>query len=306
MEIIRKITDIPHEIKIGLTIGNFDGVHCGHQSLIASIQADCKSKNYKLLVITFVPHPVEILHGKTRFLINSYEERRRLLEEAGVDYLYEVNFNRDVSTLGPRQFLDNYLDIQKNIRKFYVGYDFSFGANKTGDHFFILEYCKSKNIETYLVDEYLNESEKVSSSEIRKLLSSHQIEKANKLLSRSFFMSGRIKKGAGRGRQIGFPTANLDFSENLMIPAGGVYITRTIIDSQPYFSLTNVGNNPTFVEDELVNVETHILDFDRDIYGEVVRIEFLSYLRIEKKFSSVNELSRQIEKDILSTREYFQ
>jgi riboflavin kinase / FMN adenylyltransferase len=291
--------------RLGVTIGNFDGVHLGHQNLLAEIKQNCKETKTKLLVITFVPHPMKVLRAQKSFLINSYKNRRKLLESSGVDFLVELDFTRDFSSLGPVAFLENYLFKIKQLESIYLGYDFAFGSNKEGDRDIVIEECKKRNIRISIQPEFKKNENLVSSSLIRKELESGNVDNATIYLGRPFTVTGTVIKGAGRGRQIGFPTANISFFEDKKIPKGGVYITKTKYKEREYYSVTNIGINPTFSDAKSLSVETHVLDFDNDIYGEVIEVGFLKKLRDEKKFSSVNELIEQINKDVTLAREYF-
>lgn len=300
MEVLTSLSDIlDKNLKIAITIGNFDGVHLGHQNLISHVMKESKSKGEVLVVCTFVPHPKFILSPAQNFLINSYEERRELMEDLGVKYLLELNFNRDFSTLTPQEFLDKYININSSVSSLYLGHDFAFGANKSGDHDFVKKYCSTRNIECFLEKEFtLNNLNKASSTSIRKCISSGDISQANKLLGRNFFVRGRIIKGQGRGKTIGFPTANIIFSKDRIIPRLGVYASRCHYNGMIYNSITNIGHNPTFNEHLIVNFETHIFDFDNDIYGEEISVELNQFMREEKKFENVNELIKQINLDI--------
>lgn len=308
MIVIKKLDDLKsvyHEEKVQITIGNFDSVHLGHREFLSRIYNECKQCKSKFVVITFVPHPVQILKAKTGFLINTFTERRELLAMCGVDYLLEVDFTRDFSTLSPESFLEKFVFSFSGIDKIYLGHDFVFGANKAGDYQLARKICEKNKIGLVLQDEFRLMSHTISSSVIREALSRGDIENANSLLGRSYFLSGRVIKGQGRGKQIGYPTANIEYDKELIKPSGGVYVTQTVIHDMTYNSVTNVGFNPTFNLDGDVNVETHLLDFDRDIYGEVVRVSFLKKIREEKKFSSVNELVYQIENDVRTTKDHF-
>ncbi len=293
------------EESIEVTIGNFDGVHMGHREFLSRIHFDCKLANAKFVVVTFVPHPSQIIKAQTGFLLNTFIERRELLAQCGVDYLLELDFTRDFSSLSPEDFFKRHIFIYSNIQKIFLGHDFSFGANKSGDYKLAKNLCENENISLILQEEFRCDNESISSSIVRAELSNGNIEKANLFLSRPYFLSGRVIKGQGRGKQIGFPTANLDYDKDLLIPQLGVYVTRTTILGMTYNSVTNIGINPTFNMGIIINVETHLLDFSRDIYGEEVRVVFLRKLRNEKKFTSVNELIDQISLDIKSTKDYF-
>ncbi|MCK6596457.1 MAG: riboflavin biosynthesis protein RibF, partial [Bacteriovoracaceae bacterium] len=259
----------------------------------------------KFLVITFVPHPSFVLKNQRAFLLNTYAERREMLREIGVEYLLEIDFNRDFSTLTPGDFLDTYVFNHSGIAKMFLGHDFAFGANKSGDFKFVKDYCVNKKIDLLIQDEYKFNSANVSSSAVRAQVKNGAMDVASNLLGRNYFISGRVIKGAGRGKQIGFPTANLGYERECIVPSNGVYITRTYFKEMTYQSVTNVGHNPTFNTGLDIHVETHVLDFNLDIYGEEIRVEFIKKLRDEKKFSSANELIQQIKMDVENSRKYF-
>lgn len=304
MKIINSLKDVKSK-KFAVTIGNFDGVHTGHQEIIKNIKSECDKEGLELVVITFTPHPIQILNPKEHYQINSYDERRELLSQLEIDYLMEIEFNRDLSMKDPKEFLDTYIFSGIEPSKFYLGHDFAFGAQKKGDHSFVKEYCKSKSTEVEVLCSFDIKGDKVSSTEIRNALADGNVELVGKLLGRDYFIRGRVIKGAGRGRQIGIPTANLALDHYRRYPKQGVYITKTRFKDSSWYSVTNIGNNPTFTDGLGVFVETHILDFDNDIYGNEIEVSFIKRLRDEKKFSSVNELIEQIQKDVLLTREFF-
>ncbi len=305
MKVLDSIDKINEDLKLAVTIGNFDGVHVGHQYLLKELSQKVKEKKQKLVVITFIPHPKMILTPlSSGFLINSYKSRRELLEKNGVDFLIELTFNRDFSTQTPKEFLDDNVLKHHGVESFYLGHDFVFGSNKQGDFTFAQKYCHEKNVKAHQLPCY-REKGKVSSSIIRECITSGEVETANQLLGRNFFLEGIIVKGEGRGKKIGFPTANMKITKELIIPQNSVYITKCIHEKMIYQSVTNIGYNPTFKDEQEIHVETHILDFDSDIYGEQLKVEFIKRVRNEKKFSSVNDLISQIENDVLEVKRYY-
>ena len=293
------------EDKVQVTIGNFDGVHIGHREFLSRISEDCKKSKSKFVVITFVPHPVQILKIQSGFLINTFSERRELLAQCGVDYLLEVDFTRDFSTLLPEDFFKKFVFSFSGIEKIYLGHDFVFGANKSGDYKLAKDLCDNEKISLILQDEFRLNNHSVSSSVARSSITKGEMDKVIALLGRPYFLSGRVIKGQGRGRQIGFPTANIEYGKELIIPALGVYISQTTIQEMVYNSVTNIGINPTFNMGNEINIETHLIDFNRDIYGEEMRVSFLKKIRDEKKFSSVNDLVSQINNDVFAAKEFF-
>ncbi len=309
MKILQRLLDIPQTNglypPIGLTIGNFDGVHIGHRELLKKIKSECVSKNLFFVVVTFIPHPQKILQPeKERFLINSYDQRRKLLEDLGVDFLIEIGFTRDFSTLPPEDFLETHLLSYTNLKNFYLGYDFAFGANKQGDFDLVKELCKPLNVNVEIQPKFEFNQQVVSSSLIRDHIGSGEIHKAEELLGRPFHLEGVVVKGEGRGKKIGFPTANIQVSPDLIVPHRGVYVTRTKYNGMIYNSITNIGHNPTFKDTQQLHIETNLFDFDTDIYGENLDIEFLHKVRDEKKFPTVNDLIAQIKTDVVFAKDY--
>lgn len=310
MKLVKNISEISENFSV--TIGNFDGVHLGHQSILKKIIEENKKQNFKVCIITFVPHPIQILSPRDNFLINSYIERRNLLKELGIDYLVEIDFNRDLSTMKPEAFMDNFIVKNNFLKKFYVGHDFAFGANKSGDSKFIKKYLEDKSIEVTLLEQVDSKKCKmeasdvvISSTSVRKAIIEGDIELATLVLGRPFYLSGRVIKGAGRGKQIGIPTANLELDARRIHPKIGVYATYVTVDSNRWEAVTNIGFNPTFNDELQIHIESHLLDFNQDIYGKEIKLEFLKKIREEKKFSSVNELVSQIKKDIEEARKLF-
>lgn len=303
MKVLHNLLDIPKYNNqwpaIGLTIGNFDGVHIGHRQLLQKIKSDCEARNLLFVVVTFVPHPQKILQpDKERFLINSYEQRRSLLESLGVDILIEMKFTRDFSTLKAEEFLSKYLMAYPNLKNFYLGYDFAFGANKEGGHDLVNSICHPRGVAVEIQPKFEHKAEVVSSSLIRDLIQSGKVDSVQPLLSRPFHLEGVVVKGEGRGKKIGFPTANIQVSQDLIVPEKGVYVTRTVYKGMMYQSVTNIGNNPTFKDTNQIHIETNLFDFNNDIYGEVLDIQFLKKIRDEKKFPTVNDLITQIKADV--------
>lgn len=307
MRCISSLKEIPFDEKIAVTIGNFDGVHLGHQKLLNELRNNASSLGLKLVVYTFNPHPRKILCPNIQdFLLLDYGDKKKEIETLNVDYYLEREFNRDFSSLAPENFLDQEIFYHPGVKVFYMGHDFVFGANKAGDFEFAKQYGHSKNIQVEQMPYYDLEETIISSTLIRKALNRGRVLLAHQWLGRPYFLKGMVVKGEGRGRTIGFPTANLKLDEHLLIPLKGVYITQTHYKKMTYQSLTNIGFNPTFGALDKAQVETHLLDFDHDIYGESLKIEFLDRVRDECPFESVNELIAQIQKDVSFAKEFFQ
>lgn len=309
MKILQSLLDISQLTNghpdIGLTIGNFDGVHLGHRELLKKIKAECLQKKLSFVVVTFIPHPYKILNPeKERFLISSYEQRRFLLASLGVDYLVEIGFTRDFSTQNPEEFLKEYLLNYPHLKKIYLGYDFAFGANKQGGFDLVRKLCDPIYVEVEIQPKFEVDGKVVSSSLVREKLSLGKMDEVSKLLVRPFHLEGVVVKGEGRGKKIGFPTANIQISPDLIVPGKGVYVTRTLYKRMVYNSVTNVGHNPTFKDTEQIHIETNLFDFENDIYGEKLEIEFLQKVRDERKFPTVNDLISQIKQDVEFAKSY--
>lgn len=263
-----------------------------------------KAENAFSVVISFYPHPYKILRPHECSLINTYEEKEEMLEELGIDYLVEIEFDRDFSNLESHVFLEKYVFINHQIKGLYLGHDFAFGPNKSGTNQLIEKYCDDRNIFFEVQQKYSVSEMNVSSTLIRQKIIDGEVDVAGSLLERNFFIAGLVKKGDGRGKKIGVPTANLEFDHDKIAPKNGVYATKTTLGTRTFYSVTNVGYNPTFNDSQLIHIETHIFDFDEDIYGEKLKIEFCKRIRGEIKFSSIDSLVLQIKNDIQSAKEF--
>ncbi len=287
-----------------VTIGNFDGLHLGHQELIQKVIKLAKQKKTESVVMTFEPHPAKILFPEKKLhRIFPLKDQENLLAKWGVDHYIVEPFSRSLSELHRDEFLFDWVLKPLNPTSLVVGYDFNFGSNREGNTSYLQSKAKELNLDLHVIPPYKIDNEIVSSSIIRKLIADAQIKKANDFLGRAFYLQGVVEKGAERGRQIGFPTANI-YSPAETYPAKGVYVCNVYHDGAKYIGVTNVGNNPTFQEvtKRPIQVEAHILDFDKFIYGEDLRVEFVEYIRGEKRFSGVAELVDQIKKDIAYVR----
>lgn len=307
MKVLKSLADIKENF--GLTIGNFDGVHEGHRELINELKSLCNEAGLKTAVMTFRPHPSEIISpDRKHFLINSYDEKLEVMAELDIDYFIEIKFDRDFSMLSPEEFLEKVVCKNDNLTLLHLGYDFAFGENKAGDGEMVSSFFNKteRKIKVSKQKEFQHDDTVISSTRIRKHIEAGEFEKVSELLGRNFFVEDVVLKGNMRGRTIGFPTANLSTTRKRIYPGNGVYVSLTRYKGMLYQSITNVGVNPTFEDDIKKRLETHIFDFDKDIYGEKLHVELLHRVRPEKKFESVNDLVAQIKKDIEFTREYFE
>lgn len=288
-----------------VTIGNFDGVHLGHQDLVGRAVAHAKRIGGSSVVISFRPHPHFVLRPtEAPLLLNTYEEKHELLAGVGVDVLVEEPFSRELSNETPDQFVSRYLVQALDAKVLYLGYDFAFGKERAGSVETLRRLAEARGIEMDVVQPHKVDGTPVSSSLIRKTLDSGEIELVNKYLGRPFFLTGLVWRGEGRGRTIGVPTANLQTVQR-KYPRVGVYATRTKWRGQWYRSVSNVGYNPTFKGDGSdlpLKIETHLFDFSNDMYGDEIRVEFLAFLRTEQKFSGVDALLKQMQTDFAQAK----
>nr|WP_106784281.1 riboflavin biosynthesis protein RibF [Lysinibacillus timonensis] len=291
-----------------MAIGFFDGVHRGHQEVIQHAITKAKELNVKSAVMTFDPHPSIVLGGRKEkvFYITPLQQKISVLEELGVDTVFVVQFTSDFAKLTPEEFINFFI---RDLKVVHVtaGFDFSFGAFGKGNMETMRELSHG-NYGVTVVDKCTDENEKISSTRIRKNLEDGNMEKVHKLLGRPFEVPGIVVHGDKRGRTIGFPTANIQSAEGSFIPAVGVYAVRILVQNEWYDGVCNVGYKPTFKnpEDKQLSIEVHILDFDKNIYGEEVVVGWYKRLRNEQKFDGIDALKTQIEKDKQEAINYFQ
>ncbi len=286
--------------RVVATIGNFDGVHVGHQEIFRLVKDHAKRIQGTALAITFRPHPIMALSPvASPHLLNSYEEKMEIMENYGLDVIVEEPFSREFSNTTPEQFVTDYLLNRLHAHAIYLGYDFSFGKDREGSVELLQNIAKANGIEITVVPPFKVSDQIVSSSLVRKKLEEGAMEEVKALLGRPFFVRGPVLRGDGRGKQIGVPTANLSLTMR-KLPRLGVFATRSIWHGKSYPSITNIGTNPTFKGDGTdlpVKIETHFFDFDKDLYGDEITVEFHAFLRAEQKFSGVEALLTQINKD---------
>ena len=283
-------------------IGNFDGIHLGHQKLISKAKKIAEQKKQKLVLITFNPHPREIINNTEMDLILPYKEKKSLLKNYGIDMINEIKFTNKLSKLSAEEFAKEYIYKAHNPSDIVIGKNFKFGHKARGDAK-LLKDSLSKKVKVHSIDIKRLDSLVISSSEIKKLISKGSIEKVNKLLGRNYHISGKVIHGEKRGRLIGFPTTNLSTEWNFL-PKKGVYVSKVVISDKSYQSITNIGVRPTFSANSL-QIESHIFDFNKNVYGKKIKIYFLARIRNEKKFETVEKLIENITKDVNFGRKYF-
>lgn len=297
---------IPHFSSSVLTIGSFDGVHLGHKKLLSALVNIARENNTDSVALTFRPHPRSVLRpGEPHNRLFDHKDQVEMMEKLGVSYLVEEKFNKDFSLMTADEFLSDYVEKIFHPLHIVVGYDFNFGKSRVGNIESLKAYCKKNKIGLTVVEAYEIDSRIVSSSQIRHFLEHGEIDKAALYLGRSYYLRGPIRVGYKRGRQIGVPTANIS-PEVDFVPRKGVYFTWAYMNDKKFPSITNIGFNPTFENAEsYLKVETHIFNFNQDIYGEHLRVELLKFHRDEEKFKTIEALKLQIFSDLEAAKKYF-
>jgi len=286
-----------------LTIGVFDGVHRGHREIIRKLTTEAHANHAPAVVLTFNPHPASVLTGRDIKCLNTPEERADLLGDLGVDIVITQRFTSDLSTVPAQEYMLR-LKETLDLKRLLIGYDFALGKGREGNAARLAEIGERLDYNVEIISAISDESGVISSTEIRKLVATGNVSEAAKLLGYNYSMSGPVIHGDGRGRSINLPTANIDYPKQKVIPANGIYVCWGTIGEEKIMAATNIGFNPTFTpERKIPSLEAYLLDFDRDIYGVEVKLEFVARLRDELKFNSVESLLEQIHDDINRTRE---
>ena len=286
-----------------LTIGIFDGVHLGHRALITRLVEGAHEDSSPAVVLTFHPHPAVILGGNREFKhLATVGERAALLEQLGVDVVITQRFDLSFADQTAGQFIGRLADTLR-LRHLVIGYDTALGRGREGDAAHLTRLGERFGYTVEIVEPVHSAAGIISSRTIRTLIQEGAVDQASHLLGYSYPISGMVVHGDGRGRHINIPTANINYPVEKLMPANGIYATWAWVEGERLRGATNIGINPTFTPDKKVaSLETHLLDFDRDLYGQQVKLEFVARLREERKFQSVQELLEQINRDIAQTR----
>lgn len=288
-----------------LTLGVFDGLHLGHQMIMQKVVERAKATNAVPTVITFDPHPRAVLHPEnTPPLLQTLDQRLAAFEFLGIEQAIVIRFDKEFAGQDAKEFLRDIVHERLQAKEVYLGKGFAFGKNRGGNIELLREMSKKLDFFADEVPEIRLRGQRISSSKIRELLKDGKVNLARRMLGRPYGVEGQIIRGLQRGRTIGFPTANLH-PHNRVIPRYGVYATANLIDGVWRRSITNVGIRPTFADDKEPSIESYIFDFDGDLYGDVLRVRFLHRIRDERKFSGIEELRAQIEKDTRTALKYF-
>jgi len=288
-----------------LTIGNYDGIHMGHQKIIEKVVLKAREISGTPMLMTFNPHPLSVLKPDTYTrLITPLNLKKKLIETSGIEVMLLIPFDASFQSLIPEMFIKDILVDRLAVKEVFVGYDFKFGKNGAGNVKMLEQFADTYGFRFEAIDAITLEGERVGSNAIRKLIMDGNVEKAAKFLGRPHMIEGTVVKGENRGKGMGFPTINLDtFFE--LVPKNGVYMTEVELKGRRKPAVTNIGFNPTFDGNKFL-METHILDFSGNLYGKEVAIYFHKRIREEMKFSGIDELKDRITKDVALAREHFQ
>jgi len=302
MEIIRKLDELPRHPYPVVAQGNFDGVHLGHRAILKAAMDRARAAGGTAFALTFDPLPQKLLFPeRAPRLILLPEDKLELLRISGLDGVIVLNFTREFSSIEARPFVRDFLLGKVGVREVVVGHSVSFGHNRGGNASVMVELGREFGFDTTVVGPVKVGGMEVSSTKIRQLIAAGEVRETAKLLGRYHFLHGEVVRGRERGRTIGFPTANLK-NETECIPPDGVYATRVVLADGSHASITNIGMRPTFAEPER-SFEAHIFDFNRDIYGQRIKLELIERIRPERKFDSAEALRQQIGLDLARAKE---
>lgn len=297
MTIIKSLDEVINVENTVVTIGNFDGIHKGHIKLIKEAVKEAKTKNYKSVVFTFENHPMRYFRADSIKHIITNEEKVKIFKDLGVDIVFMIPFDEYMTKISATDFVKTILHEKLKCKMVIVGHDFTFARNKEGNASLLESLGKNYNMKVKVIEPIKIKGRRVSSSYIRNLINDGNVSEIKDFLGRNYFLEGEVIHARKIGRTIGFPTANLKAEDKLIIPKNGIYAVKVYIKNKVYYGATNIGYNPT-VNGKALSIETNIIDFDEEIYGEIIRVEFLDRIRDEKKFNSLDELKSQLRKDV--------
>lgn len=281
-----------------VALGNFDGIHKGHAKLIRRMVKSANERALKPSVLLFKNHT----RSHDILILTGTEQKISILKKLGVETIFLKSFDKSLMEMSPNTFIEDILINKINSKIVVVGFDYRFGHKASGNAEMLKEICMKYGTDVIIEDPVLYDNLPISSSSIREMISNGNIEDANKLLEYNFSLVGTVVDGRKQGRVFGFPTANLELSENYVLPKNGVYHTHVHIKGETFTGLTSVGFNPTVSDDEIIKIETYILDFSRNVYGEKIEVEFLRFIREEIKFDDVNLLTEQMKNDLKTVK----
>lgn len=299
MQIYQDFLEVGHNDNTIITLGTFDGIHLGHKEIIEAVVQKAAKFGSRSLLITFSPHPRKVISvGNEIKLLSTLSEKKKIIETFGIDSLLVIQFTKEFSQQTPEEFVDKYLISGIGVKEIVIGYDHHFGKGRGGDIEILKKKGEERGFKVTAVPEYRTDDIIVSSTKIRKALIAGDIAKANKMLGRFYSFEGVVVPGDKRGRELGFPTANLLIeNEDKLLPAIGIYAAECIIQDEKHNALLSIGSRPTFHEAGDIIPEVYIIEFNKQIYNHTVKVNVVERIRGEEKFSSAEELVKQMKKD---------
>jgi riboflavin kinase/FMN adenylyltransferase len=303
MKQLRDLLQVPLDRPSAISIGVFDGVHLGHRFLLGEMMANAKKSGHSSGVVTFDRHPHELLAPQKQMLyLTTLGDKLHLLGETGLDFVVALPFTRELSQTKARDFVQSLVD-QLRMVELWTGPDFALGRDREGNRRYLTDLGEELGFRVHRLEPVEHAGRVISSSNIRALLREGDVAEAATLLGRFPYVDGKVVKGARRGHKLGFPTANLEIDESLLLPANGVYVARACWERVNHSGVVNIGRRPTFDRESERTLEAHVLDFSGDLYGKELRVEFIERLRPEVRFESREALIAQMESDVERTRE---
>lgn len=305
MEIIKDMRDVKKgQPERCIALGTFDGIHLGHQAVICKLLEKARKFDLRPAVFTFSSHPLERVNGRIAPpLLNTTSEKVDLIRKLGVEELFLLEFNHEFAALLPQEFVEDYLLKKLHAKHIIVGFNFSFGRERKGNVELLKQLGEIYGFQVEIVPPFNLQNQVVSSTRIRRLIGKGEIELANRLLGYPYFLEGKVIHGQKKGREIGYPTANVDFNLQKVIPASGVYAVTVKCSEEIYGGVANLGYRPTF-QGENLSLEVHIFDFQGNLYDEQLQVNFIKEIRAERLFNNINELIKQINEDTQKARTY--
>lgn len=299
MIVARSLEDLKFDKKSIITVGTFDGVHLGHQEIIKILNSVKENKGLRSVIVTFDPHPQIVLRNKDKDIkiLSTTNEKIKVFESYGIDLVYVISFTKEFSQTSARDFYIKYLINGVGMTDLVLGYDHMFGKNREGNFDTLAEMSEEFEFNVDKVEEFTLDGAHISSTEIRKFLQTGEIEKANDLLGREYSIEGEVIHGDKRGKELGYPTANMKVDDFKLIPKTGIYAVSVEVDNAKHSGMMSIGLNPTVSNTNSIKIEVNIFDFDKDIYGKKIKVNFIEYLREEQKFNSLEELIEAMASD---------
>lgn len=302
---IKKASDYKLISNSVVTIGTFDGVHVGHKKIIKRLVKIADAENLQAIVLTFFPHPRMVVQNDTNIkMLNTIDEKTKLLEAEGIDHLVVKKFTKEFSRLSAQDYVRDVLVEKLHVKHIIIGYDHHFGRNRTANINDLKAFGEIYDFKVTEISAHEINEVAVSSTKIRSALSDGDLKTANTFLGYNFMLTGTVVNGKGLGKKLDYPTANIKIEEPYkLIPKNGVYVVKAHIEGKTVFGMMNIGTNPT-VDGKNRSIEVHFFDFSKDIYGIQIEIEILERLRDEQKFESLDVLKNQLSKDLINSKQY--